>query len=107
MFSLSIGVSLFSTLSIGVSAFMGEQEEILFACSSGAGVEGVKKILEEDPTKAKYVSHEGEGTLHTSAISEHNGLELIKLLVEHGAEVDQVTTTEYHRTPLMWYCSFL
>lgn len=85
---------------LGAAAKPGE--EALFAVSSG-DMEQVRKILSEDPKAMEQKNETGETLLHVSAISESNGIDMVKLLVEKGADVNLATTGKYNRTPLHWW----
>ena len=66
-----------------------ETTKFLDACAHGL-VEEVAEFLEKDPSYATLVSDDGETCLHLTAVS--GNLEIAKMVVEGGANVNKRTT---------------
>lgn len=77
-------------------------EEFFDACAEGK-LEELTKWLEEDPSLATGISEEGESCMMLAAIE--NSIDIVKLLVEKGADVNQRAEGEMnHRMPVVgWH----
>jgi len=79
-----------------------KSKDFFDACSYG-NEEKVKEFLEEDPGWATSATEDGETCLHLTAISD--SLEVTKMVVEGGADVNRRTSHEkgLRMTPLSWH----
>ncbi|XP_052238609.1 transient receptor potential cation channel subfamily A member 1 homolog [Dreissena polymorpha] len=78
------------------------EEFNLFQCARNGDFEGAKNLLGNPKVKASINNNDADGLTPLHLAARYNYFELVKLLVENGAEVD--TEDNERMTPLMYAC---
>ena len=82
---------------------MSKSDEFFTAVQSGDTTR-VRELLSSDPALSRVKDAEGATALHYA--TEHGRRELVKLLLEHGADIN-ARDDRFHATPTGWAIEYL
>ena len=68
-----------------------DRSDDVFDLAAWGRAEGLRRVLEADPTQARRTRAEGVTALHGLGVAGGEGAEVIDLLLAHGADLDAVT----------------